>query len=137
LFWTPYWLVNFKPTCYLLLLYKSYWNFVLNLTKTQWRSRWFYISTYKAFLSTFFMHMSKFASIINWILGRLFFFCILYHAFGQTYTLFDWWGLVYFSDIFTLIISIRLCHLVLQLHPMVLHETTLFQKYLPIVVIMW
>jgi hypothetical protein len=82
------------------------------------------------------MHMSKFASIINWILGRLFFFCILYHAFGQTYTLFDWWGLVYFSDIFTLIISIRLCHLVLQLHPMVLHETTLFQKYLPIVVIM-
>jgi hypothetical protein len=47
------WLVSFKTTCYLLLLYKNYWNFVVNLSQTQWRSRWFYIFTYKTLLSIF------------------------------------------------------------------------------------
>jgi hypothetical protein len=31
LVWTPYWPINFKPTYSLLLLFQSFWNFVIDL----------------------------------------------------------------------------------------------------------
>ncbi len=41
-FWTPCWLVKLKNTCFLLLLFQSFSNFVFNLIQTQWKAPWFH-----------------------------------------------------------------------------------------------
>jgi hypothetical protein len=91
-FWTPYWLIKFKSTCSLLLLFHFFSNFVFNLIQTpmkstilsKWNSskNWIY----------FFVVSWKTIYFLTWYFSVKF-FCIKYHAFTyhQKFFIVDLW----------------------------------------------